>query len=359
MNNHLFSRRRVVGALSAAGAIAALAPASVLAQEATLRIAHNLPKIQAVGQFFEILAQEIEKNTATTSVRLKARTFPNGQLFNDAQLPDAISTGSIEIGQINIGFINSPVTAAAQIVNLPALWGSWEALWHAEDQDAYRSVFQAMFNKLDMQMLGFAAYDTGDFYANKPVKLPSDFKGLRLRGYGADLSYLIRELGASPVTLSSQEIYQATQRGTIDGFLTGPSSVYTRKLYDGGEVFERGSHSVAFRSRSLPTSNGGLACPRTSRPQSPKLRWLPSRKGVNWLKPKASRLPNSSPSSESPSRRSPPPNTRNGSKPRSPCMTNTSNEPVTRGASCWPSRRRPTQSFLLASLRPSGPIRNT
>jgi len=232
MNNHLFSRRRVVGALSAAGAIAALAPASVLAQEATLRIAHNLPKIQAVGQFFEILAQEIEKNTATTSVRLKARTFPNGQLFNDAQLPDAISTGSIEIGQINIGFINSPVTAAAQIVNLPALWGSWEALWHAEDQDAYRSVFQAMFNKLDMQMLGFAAYDTGDFYANKPVKLPSDFKGLRLRGYGADLSYLIRELGASPVTLSSQEIYQATQRGTIDGFLTGPSSVYTRKLYE-------------------------------------------------------------------------------------------------------------------------------
>lgn len=232
MNNHLFSRRRVVGALSAAGAIAALTPASVQAQEVTLRIAHNLPKTQAVGQFFDILAQEIEKNTATTSVRLKVRTFPNGQLLNDAQLPDAISTGSVEIGQINIGFINAPDAAVGQIVNLPALWGTWEALWYAEDQEAYRSVFQDLFNKLGMQMLGFAAYGTGDFFANKPVKLPSDFKGLRLRGYGADLSYLIRELGASPVTLSSQEIYQATQRGTIDGFLTGASSVYQRKLYE-------------------------------------------------------------------------------------------------------------------------------
>jgi len=232
MKHHLFSRRRIVGALSAAGAIAALTPASVLAQEATLRIAYNLPKTHPTGQFFEILAQEIEKNTATTSVRLKVRTFPNGQLFNDAQLPDAISTGSVEIGQINMGFINAPDAAVGQVVNLPALWNSWEALWYAEDHDAYRSVFQALFNRLGMQMLGFAAYGTAEFYANKPVKLPSDFKGLRLRGFGADISHLIRELGASPVTLSSQEMYQATQRGTIDGFMTGPSSVYARKLYE-------------------------------------------------------------------------------------------------------------------------------
>lgn len=232
MNRHLFSRRRILGTLSAAGAIAVLTPTSVLAQESTLRIAHNLPKTQATGQFFEILAQEIERNTATTSLRLKVRMFPNGQLFNDAQLPDAISTGSVEIGQINIGFINAPATAVGQVVNLPALWGSWEALWYAEDHDAYRSVFQALFNKLGMQMLGFAGYGTGEFYANKPVKLPSDFKGLRLRGFGADISHLIRELGASPVTLSSQEIYQATQRGTIDGFVTGPASVYARKFYE-------------------------------------------------------------------------------------------------------------------------------
>jgi TRAP-type C4-dicarboxylate transport system substrate-binding protein len=232
MNRHLFSRRRVVGALSAAGAIAALTPASVQAQEATIRIAYNLPKTHPTGQFFETLAQEIEKNTATTSVRLKARTFPNGQLLNDAQSPDAVSTGSIEIAQINIGFINSPDAVAGQISTLPVVWNSWEALWYTEDQDAFRSVFEASFNKLGMQLLSFLPYGVLEFYANKPVKLPANFKGLRLRGLGVEISNMIRELGASPVTMSSQEMYQATQRGTIDGFITGPSSVYDRKLYE-------------------------------------------------------------------------------------------------------------------------------
>lgn len=232
----LLSRRHVVGALSAVGTLAAagasLAPRPAQAAEAKVRIAYNLPKTHPTGQFFEILAQEIEKNTAATSVRLKASTFANGQLFNDAQLPDAISTGSVEIGQINIGFINTPDAAVGQVVNLPCLWNSWEALWHAEDHAAYRDVFQALFHKLGMQMIGFTAYGAAEFYANKPVKLPSDLKGLRLRSFGSELSQLMRDLGASPVTLSSQEIYQATQRGTINGFITGPSSTYARKLYE-------------------------------------------------------------------------------------------------------------------------------
>ncbi|MFZ3081984.1 TRAP transporter substrate-binding protein [Rhodoferax ferrireducens] len=233
MNRHLFSRRRVVGALSAAGAIAALTPASVQAQEATIRIVYNTLKTHPIGQFFETLAQEIEKNTATTSVRLKTRTFPNGQLFADMQIPDAVSTGTIEIGQVTLALANSPDAVASQIGMLPLLWNSWEALWYAEDHDdAWRSVFQALLNKLGMQLLGFTPFGVFEFYANRPVKLPANFKGLRLRGVGVELSNFIRELGASPVTMSAHEMYQATQRGTIDGFITGPSSVYDKKLYE-------------------------------------------------------------------------------------------------------------------------------
>ncbi len=143
MNRHLFSRRRVVGALSAAGAIAALTPASVQAQEATIRIVYNTLKTHPIGQFFETLAQEIEKNTATTSVRLKTRTFPNGQLFADMQIPDAVSTGTVEIGQVTLALANSPDAVASQIGMLPLLWNSWEALWYAEDHDdAWLQCFQ-------------------------------------------------------------------------------------------------------------------------------------------------------------------------------------------------------------------------
>lgn len=253
MNATGTSRRRAVKTLFCTSAVAMLKPVYVRAAEpSVIRIAYNLPKEHPIGQFFETLAAEIDKNTALTSLRIKAKTFPNGQLFNDAQLPDAISTGSVEIGQVNIGFINAPAASVGQIVNLPVLWNSWEALWYAEDNKAYRNIFRDLFNQLGMHLLGFAAYGTGEFYATKPVKMPNDFKGLRLRAYGKESSDLIRLLGASPVTLSSQEMYQGTQRGIIDGFLTGPSSVYSRKLY---EVVKYSSAASILRASFEATCN--------------------------------------------------------------------------------------------------------
>lgn len=202
------------------------------AEQATIRIAYNLPKNHATGFYFETLAKEIEARTAKTSLQLKARTFPNGQLFNDTQLPDAVSTGAAEIGQMNIGFMNGPGTEPLRVWGLPFLYNSWEALWATEDNPTFKGVFNTQFEKFGMHMLSWVQYGLVEFYASKPIKLPADMKGLRMRAFGVDTSMLIRDLGGSPVSLSSQEMFQAVQRGTIDGFITGPTSVYSRKLYE-------------------------------------------------------------------------------------------------------------------------------
>lgn len=235
MNYCRFKRRRVIaGIFGTLLAMAGLSSELAFAQskEETIRIAYNLPKDHATGLYFETLAQEIEKNTAGTSIRIKARTFPNGQIYNDTQLADAVSTGVLNIGQMNPGFINSPDVEPLRFWGLPFSFTSWEALWYAEDSETYGGIFQTQFNKLGMHLLGWASYGTVEFYASKPIKLPGDMKGLRLRAFGVDTSMLIRDLGGSPVSMSSQEMYQAVQRGTIDGFITGPTSVYSRKLYE-------------------------------------------------------------------------------------------------------------------------------
>ena len=257
MNHNLFSRRRIVGSLFVIGAFftfAALSPTSALAQakDSTIRIAYNLPKDHATGVYFETLAQEIEKNTAGTSIRIKVRTFPNGQLYNDVQMSDAVSTGTVEIGQINPDFMNTPDAELLRIWNLPFLWHSWEATWYTEDHDVYRAAFQTQFNKIGMRLLSWALYGTADYWANKPIRVPADLKGLRLRTYGVDSSKLARELGASPVTMSSQETYQATQRGILDGFITGVTSVYSRKLY---EVVKYGSPIPVVRVSFMGNAN--------------------------------------------------------------------------------------------------------
>jgi TRAP-type C4-dicarboxylate transport system substrate-binding protein len=199
--------------------------------EMTVRIAYNLPAEHSTGVYFEVLAKEIEKHTANTSIRLHPQTFPNAQLYNDQQLPDAVSTGAVEIGQLNVGFLAGQEAEPLRIIDLPFLYQSWEAEWEAEDGE-FGTLFGQQLEKFNMKMIGWAQYGTVDLYANKSIKLPSDLQGLKMRGFGKGSSLMLQELGASPVSMSSQEIYQAMQHGTIDGYSTGPSSVVDRGLFE-------------------------------------------------------------------------------------------------------------------------------
>lgn len=210
----------------------ALASGGAFAQEQTIRVAHNLPETTATGVYFSTLSEQIEALTAETSMPLSVQLFPNGQLFNDTQMPDAISTGTLEIGGVNLDFINQPEIQPLRIAGLPFAFSSWQALWQAEDNDEYRQIFEEQFAVAGMHHIGWVPYGTVDFFAVSPVEKPEDLSGMRLRSFGVDTSKLIQEMGGAPVSMSSQEIYQALQRQTIDGFISGPTSVYSRKLYE-------------------------------------------------------------------------------------------------------------------------------
>lgn len=197
----------------------------------TVKIAYNLPKEHAAGVYFEVLAEEIEKKTKDTSIHLIPSTFPNGQLYNDTQLPDALATGGVQIGQITTGFLAGGEAKPLQVTDLPLLFNSWESMWAAEDGE-FGDIFDAQFEKLGMKLVGWPAYGTVELYGNKPIKVPKDVSGLIMRGFGQGASLMLEELGASPVSMSSQEIYQALEHGAIDGFTTGPSSVIERSLYE-------------------------------------------------------------------------------------------------------------------------------
>ncbi|WP_010530095.1 TRAP transporter substrate-binding protein [Lentibacillus jeotgali] len=196
-----------------------------------IRIAYNLPSEHATGVYFEVLADEISKRTKNTSIHLKPQTFPNGQLYNDSELPDALSTGGVEIGQINIGFLASSEAEPLRIVDLPFIFSSWEAEWAAEDGE-YGEIFGEQFEKMGMKLLGWSMYGTVEVYGNEPIKVPEDLKGKKMRAFGQGSAKFLEEIGASPVSISSQEIYQSMEHGTIDGFMTGPSSVVDRSLHE-------------------------------------------------------------------------------------------------------------------------------
>jgi C4-dicarboxylate-binding protein DctP len=69
--------------------------------------------------------------------------------------------------------------------------------------------------------------------ANKPLRVPADFKGLKLRIQSSKvLDAQMRALGANPQSLAFSEVYQALQTGVVDGTENPPSNMYTQKMHE-------------------------------------------------------------------------------------------------------------------------------
>ena len=95
---------------------------------------------------------------------------------------------------------------------------------------------RAMLKKLEGKgMIGLAYWDNGfkDMSANKPLRMPDDYKGLKFRIQSSKvLEAQFRALGAIPQVMAFSEVYQALQTGVVDGQENTPSNMYTQKFYE-------------------------------------------------------------------------------------------------------------------------------
>ena len=84
-------------------------------------------------------------------------------------------------------------------------------------------------------MIGLAYWDNGfkQMSANKPLRMPADYKGLKFRIQSSKvLEAQFRALGAMPQVMAFSEVYQALQTGVVDGQENTPSNMYTQKMHE-------------------------------------------------------------------------------------------------------------------------------
>ena len=84
-------------------------------------------------------------------------------------------------------------------------------------------------------MVGLAYWDNGfkQMSANKPLRMPEDYKGLKFRIQSSKvLEAQFRVLGAIPQVMAFSEVYQALQTGVVDGQENTPSNMYTQKFHE-------------------------------------------------------------------------------------------------------------------------------
>jgi C4-dicarboxylate-binding protein DctP len=93
---------------------------------------------------------------------------------------------------------------------------------------------------------GLAYWDNGFHMvsANKPLLLPADFQGLKIRISGSKIADLyFRQFGALPQIMAFSEVYQALQTGVVDGCENTPSNYWTQKFYEVQKHITVSSHA--------------------------------------------------------------------------------------------------------------------
>jgi C4-dicarboxylate-binding protein DctP len=188
-------------------------------------VAVDTPKGKGAEQFKK-LAEERTKG------RVKVEVYPNSSLFKDGEEMEALQLGSVQMLAPSLAKFGPLGVREFEVFDLPYLFDNYDEL----HKITAGPVGAALFKKLESKgVIGLAYWDNGMkvMSANKPLRMPEDMKGLKMRIQSSKvLGDQMKALGAIPQVMAFSEVYQAMQTGVVDGSENTPSNMFTQKHHE-------------------------------------------------------------------------------------------------------------------------------
>ena len=188
-------------------------------------VAVDTPKGKA-AEYFKKLAEERTKG------RVKVEVYPNSALFKDGEEMEALQLGSVQILAPSLAKFGPLGAREFEVFDLPYMFDDYDEL-HKVTQGPLGA---ALLEKLESKgIVGLAYWDNGFklMSANKPIRVPADYKGLKMRIQSSKvLGDEMKALGAIPQVMAFSEVYQALQTGVVDGTENPASNFYTQRMHE-------------------------------------------------------------------------------------------------------------------------------
>jgi C4-dicarboxylate-binding protein DctP len=211
-------------------AFAALAGVNAHAEEPiVIKFSHvvavDTPKGKAAEKFKELAEK-------ATRGRVRVEVYPNSQLYNDKEEMEALQLGAAQMLAPSLAKFRQLGIREFEVFDLPYIFPSREALHRVTDGWIGKGLLKNLETK---GIIGLAYWDNGFkvMSSNKPLALPSDVKGQRMRIQPSKvLDVQMRALGAAPQVLGFTEVYAALKSGVVDGTENPPSNFYTQNMHE-------------------------------------------------------------------------------------------------------------------------------
>lgn len=203
--------KRMLSILAMFAILGLLLSAPVQAGDAIkLTYSNFFPPTHVQSKLAEAWCKEVEKRTGG---KVQFQYFPGQTLTKAPQSYDGVVTGICDVAMSCFAYTRGRFPVM-EVVDLP--------LGYTSGVQATNTVNQ-VYAKLnpkelsDTKVLYLHAHGPGLLHTkDKPVKALEDMKGLKIRAHGT-ISEMVKALGAAPVTMPMPEVYQALEKGVVDG----------------------------------------------------------------------------------------------------------------------------------------------
>jgi C4-dicarboxylate-binding protein DctP len=221
--------------------------ATVLALVCALGVAGATPtplpaQAPIVLKFSHVVADETPKGKAAlkfkelahsrTGGRVTVEVYSNSSRFTDSNEIRALQLGAVQMLAPSLSKFGPLGVKEFEAFDLPYIFDSYADLRKVTDGPVGRALLEKLESK---GILGLAYWDNGFkvMSANRPLRNPADFQGLRVRTQSSKvIEAQMRALGATPYPLDFSQAYGALKSGIVDGTENPPSNLYTQRMHE-------------------------------------------------------------------------------------------------------------------------------
>jgi TRAP-type C4-dicarboxylate transport system substrate-binding protein len=197
-------------------------------------IVWNLPHVAAPTYYHTInLNAFAAKVKEKSGGRMDIRVHPASSLYPQQEILPSLLDGRSEIGPVLSGYLTD-VLLELGVLELPFMTSSLEE--HRKAQQQLKPFFAEQLGKKGLKLLTAHAWPSQQVFSHEPIRSIADWKGKKIRVYGADTSNITKTLGGVPVNIPFGELYTALEKKTVDGAITSATNAEPMKFFEVSKV---------------------------------------------------------------------------------------------------------------------------
>jgi len=167
--------------------------------------------------------------------RIKFDFYPASALFTLKENFDACRTGAVDLAHIAYVYEPDRLGALGAVGVMAGNFHHDKLIEHYRDPGGFLDWASTYTEKWNLKLLATTLYATGyELNSRMPIHKLEDFKGKIIKAPGA-LNRALELMGAEPIYMSMDAVYEALQRGTIDAQMSTLDTIVVQQWYEVGK----------------------------------------------------------------------------------------------------------------------------